>query len=183
MTWNAAHHRVAGHGTPPTWFLDELLSLITPLPDELFAPNPNLDIYSLLKPVLGPWSSLLHRKAAMAEALMVDGAFESDWNWQEGGDQSAPPGRPITQLETGLWQVSADSMDLDPSLRQFIMAKLGTDDPQTFIDAMKSDHALATEYVIRVFRVNTRWSGPCNIGKVAANVSRAAVAEWQMALT
>lgn len=180
MNWHSALHPIPGHGSPPAAFLDELLLLLRPLPDALFAPNGNRDIYSLLSPVLGPWSSIQHRKAVMAEALIVDGGFESDWNWLEGADSTAGPETP-SQEETGLWQVSADSMGLDPSLRAFIGARLGTDHPAVFIQAMKSDHALAVEYVIRLFRVSTRWSGPSNTGKLAGAVTRNSVAEWQLA--
>lgn len=182
MNWNAAHHPVADHGRPPVAFLDELLAIMRPLPDVLFEPNAHTDIYSILSPKLGPWTSTAHRKAVMAEALMCDGGFESEWNWSEGVDttNAHSMANPIGQ-ETGLWQVSADSMGLDPSLRPFIVEKVGSDHPAAFIPAMKSNHALAVEYVIRLFRVNTRWSGPANRGWLAGALVRDAVNEWQAA--
>lgn len=167
---------------PPIAFLDELLSLIAPLPDALFTPNPNHDIYSLLAPSLGPWQTL-HRKAAMAEALMVDGGFESDWNWNEGADQSAPPGRPIEQLETGLWQVSYDALNLAPEILRPVCVKYDVFSAEEFLPATKENHRFAIEFGITLFRVSTRWSGPCNEGWVARDVSRVAVAEWETALT
>lgn len=182
MNWNDALHNVGAAGSPPNAFLDELLAIMKPLPNVLFEPNPHRDLYSLLALVLGPWTSTTHRKAAMAEALVCDGGFESDWNWKESVDttNAHSMANPIGQ-ETGLWQVSADSMGLDPSLRAFIIEKLGSDNPLTFIPAMKENHALAVEYTIRLFRVSTRWSGPCNRGMVADAVSRDAVNEWQTA--
>lgn len=190
MNWDEARHNVGSAGSPSNAFLDELLSLIKPLPDVLFEPNAHRDLYSLIAPPLGPWTSTAHRKAAMAEALVCDGGFESEWNWNEGVDttNAYSMANPIGE-ETGLWQVSADSMALDPSLRAFISEKLLAGNPNPsikdlvacFIPAMKENHALAVEYAIRLFRVNTRWSGPCNRGWIADEVSRDAVAEWQTA--
>lgn len=189
MNWSAALVQVGGkpglgpnQGKPPVAFLDELLALIAPLPDILFSPTPGHDIYSLIRPVLGPlgnvpWTDLRERKAAMALVLVIDGGYESTWHWEKGADASAGQ-ETIEEEETGLWQVSADSMGLAPSLRGFIVEQLGTDHPRVFIEAMKSDHALAVEYVIRLFRARTDWSGPANENWLTRNVTRPAMAEW-----
>src|SRR5438105_176217 len=86
-TYIATRHPVsAQHTTAPTSFLDQLIDAIDPLPDDVFAENLLHDIYAVMKGSLGPYSSLLHRKAVMCEVLRVQAAFESDWNWNEGVD-------------------------------------------------------------------------------------------------
>lgn len=172
---------VRTHGAPPVSFLNELLDIATTLPDEIFAPNAsqgNHDIYNLVAPMLGPWTSLLHRKAAMLEVLRVDGAFESDWHWNEGADTTAGPETPA-ETETGLWQASFNSVTFDPSLAACVNRHCGGVSAQLFIPAMKSDHAFAVEYVARLFRFNTRWSGPSNRGWIQACVNRDSVNELQ----
>lgn len=165
-------------------FLNDVLAVVRTLPDALFEPNAAKDIYSLLAPVLGPWSSTAHRRAALCDALIMDAGFESDWNFAESWDTTNPDERANDiQKSCGAWQISADSMSLDPGLRAFIVSRLGSDHVAAFIPAMRSDKALQVEYAIRLFRVSTRWAGPCNRGWVADGVSRDAVTEWQMALS
>jgi hypothetical protein len=168
-------------GNPPTSFLDQIIDTISSLPDDVFAPNPNFDIYSVMAGALGPYQSLLQRRAVMCEVLRVQAGFESDWNWNEGVDTNNQ--RSMTNLdaqETGAFQVSADSMPFDPSLSACVDRALGNHNVQTFIDGMKSNHALAVEYVARLLRFSTRWCGTIDDpSMVIANVSRAAMAEFQ----
>src|SRR5258705_12874321 len=103
--------RVANRGTPPNAFLTELVDWGRTEDSGRFEANDNPgDIYNLLKPILGPWENLLHRRAAMLEVMRVHAGFESSWNWNEGVDitnQSSmknPNGE-----ETGIFQVSFDS--------------------------------------------------------------------------
>lgn len=176
--YNATKAIVPGHGPAPDSFLDELISVINSLPDPVFLPNANADIYTILRPPLGPWTSTTHRRAAMCEALRLDGGYESEWNWNEGADATAGRESP-SEEETGLWQVSANSMAFSPTLAECVDRVAGAHDTQTFIRQMKANHALAVEYTARLFRFSTRWSGPCNRGWIGAHVSRAAVAEFE----
>ena len=168
-------------GAPPPAFLDELFSVIAALPDEIFASNERPDLYSVLEPKLGPWKNALHRRAAMACALIVDAGFESGWNWNEGADTTAGYETPVEQ-ETGAWQVSAKSSGYDVSLAHCLAAHAVPLSSAHFISAMKLNHALAVEYAARLFRVNTRWSGPCNRTWIARAVTPAAVAEIEALL-
>jgi uncharacterized protein (TIGR02594 family) len=174
------------HGAPPTTFLDQLIDAINPLPDSVFAENALDDIYSEMSGVLGPWTGLLHRKAVMAEVLRVQAAFESDWNWHDGVDMEhgAGTGRPKDEWETGAFQVSANSMKKDPSLSACVKLHAGATDTQTFLDAMKFNHALAVEYCARLLRFDTTWCGTINKhSKVYSHVKRDAVAEFQTFLS
>lgn len=186
MNWKACLEPVTvgpAPGKPPAAFLDTMLPLIKTLPDEVFAKNSRNDIYSVVSGALGPFVDApgqIQRRAVMLEVLRVDAGFESGWNFLEGRDTSAGMETP-SQKETGAWQVSADSMGFDASLGLCVDRHCGGPlhhDVQTFLDGMKKP-ALAVEYVCRLFRFNTRWSGPSNRGWLARAVSRAAMAEFQ----
>lgn len=176
-------HPVGNHGSPPPAFLDVIVDTIKTLPDEVFAPNASKgdkDIYNLLLPVLGPWEGLLYRKAVMCECLRSAAAWESGWNWNEGRDTTAGPETPWEE-ETGAFQVSANSMAFDPSLRACVDSRFvgGNATAQQFIHIMKLSHPTAVEYCARLFRFNTRWSGPANTGHLAGSVWKPSVAEFQ----
>jgi hypothetical protein len=181
MNYFAVKYKVHGDW-PPDEFLDELIAWGKAAPDEIFAPNANpADIYSLVKPQLGPWTCLPHRRAVMLEVMRCHACFESSWNWNEGVDTTNPRSMAnIAGQETGIFQVSFDSIYLDhAAMKPFADAhNIGT--PQTFIPAMKADHALALEYYARLVRVNVEWAGPLlRPQDVRAWLSRSAVAEFQ----
>jgi hypothetical protein len=110
--------------------------------------------------------------------MRVIAGFESAFGWNCGADKTAGPETPL-QEETGAWQVSANSMALDPSLRAFVIAELGTDHPATFITACKSNHRFVVHYVALLLRISTRWDGPINEGWVTEAVWPPAVAEFR----
>jgi hypothetical protein len=171
---------VGNRGTPPQSFLEELVGWGKQAPEELFAPNsvPD-DIYSLIRPPLGPWTGPPHRRAAMLEAMRVHAGFESSWNWHEGVDTTnATSMSHITGQETGIFQVSFDSEWISPSLRTYLNSQ-SIYNPRTFIAAMKQDHGLAMGYYVRLVRVNIQWAGPLKRGEIVPYLSRDAVAEFQ----
>ena len=181
-TYIATRHPVsAQHTTAPTSFLDQLIDAIDPLPDDVFAENLLHDIYAVMKGSLGPYSSLLHRKAVMCEVLRVQAAFESDWNWNEGVDiNNLHSQTHIDGEETGAFQVSFDSTALGHSAMQPFVIAHQIETAQKFIPAMKNDHRLAVEYCTRLLRVNTSWCGTINDpSQVISHVRRDAVAEFQ----
>jgi hypothetical protein len=189
VTYSATLAPVLNRGIPPTDFLDTIISTVNGLPDEVFAPNPNADIYGLIEPVLGPWDgTIIQRRAAMLEAMRVHAGFESSWNWDEGLDTTNPHSvENITQEEAGVFQVSYDSLYLDPSGGLFVCFNSYVPLPTSaigFISAMKSNHPLAVEYYARLVRISIRWAGPLisvngNPPAVLAWLSRAAMAEFQ----
>jgi hypothetical protein len=190
--WKYCLAPVPPHGenapdAPSVAFLEQILSTISSLPDSVFAENPYNDIYGVLENKLGPFSSIPYRKAAMCEALRVDAGYESNNSFTEGADASAGPEKPDEQ-ETGAWQVSANSMALDPtgSLKARVLEMQGlptstsyNDLVRCFIPLMKNNPGFSVEYAARLFRFNTRWSGPCNVGWVAEAVTSHAATEWQ----
>jgi hypothetical protein len=180
--YNACHRAVSPkHGSPPNSFLDQLIDAINPLPDEVFAKNDRTDIYTVMEGALGPYTGILHRKAVMCEVLRVQAAFESSWNWNEGVDVNNHHSMThIEGQETGAFQVSADSMAFDQSLRDCVDRALGSHEPLVFISGMKANHALAVEYCTRLLRFNTTWCGTINDhSQVVAHVRPDAVAEFQ----
>ena len=179
MNFAETKHAVPNQGVPPDDFLVALVKFGRSAPDELFVENPNRDIYVAIGSALGPLTDLAKRKAAGLEALRVLGAEESDWNWNEGVDKTNKTSMShIEGQETGIFQVSADSMALDPSLREFIVSELDNDKPQSFIDGMKQNHELAIEYAWRLLRVSTRWDGPINRGVLTKHLWKPAFEEF-----
>lgn len=178
---------------PPDSFLKEIIAWAKPAPDELFLPNKNRDFYTALYPHLGPWKGevgspeyILNRKAAMLEGLRCLGDFESGWRWGMGVDTTNERSKrdPWAQ-ETGLFQVSGDSMRLDKTggLRRFLIEELGDDFTiWDFIEAMKKNKPLCIGYAVRLLRVSTAWDGPINRGEVQAVVKRNAMQEFEQLL-
>ena len=183
MNYIATKQRVANRGKPPNDFLDQLVEWGKQAPDEIFAPNSFNDIYSSIKPVLGPWEGLQHRRAVMLEVMRVLAGFESSWDWNEGVDVNNPNSVTPETIEAGAWQVSADSRNFGQELKDLILAKLGTFDGNVFQAATKTDHPFAMEYVARLLRRTTRHHGPVLRHEIDEWLKRDAVAEFQQLLS
>ena len=175
---------VKNRGTPPTSFLDTLIAWAKTADDEIFAPNNERDdVMPLLKPFLGPWTDPLSRKCAMLELLRVLAGFESSWHWNEGVDLTNARSQSDAKCEeTGIFQVSYDSVAHSDDLRAFLISN-GIQNPHQFIVAMKKDHFLAIEYCARLLRVSYKWDGPIKRGEINSSLSRNAMAEFRMILT
>lgn len=156
----AVKTEVHNRGSAPDSFLAEMVAWAKTAPDEIFAVNASTtDIYNKVKAELGPWRSLLHRKAVMLEVMRVLAGFESSWRWNEGVDVSRAGSDTAENSEAGAWQVSWDARRLHPSLRDLLALKrIG--DGKKFQREMKDDHPLAMEFVARLMRHNTRHNGP-----------------------
>jgi hypothetical protein len=97
--------------------------------------------------------------------------------------------RLITGRETGIFQVSYDSLQLDgiagtgndlhQCVRKFCDDTL---DIQKFLDRMKINHIFALEYAARLLRNNFYWDGPIKRHEIDSSLSRAAVAEFMALL-
>jgi len=181
MTFSATKAKVKNRGNPPDSFLTELVEWGLSAPPEIFAPNSNPDdIYSAVRPILGPWQNLLHRRAAMLEVMRVHAGFESSWNWNEGVDVTNQ-----TSLhnkngeETGIFQVSFDSTLLNDHAMKAFAVEHGIGSPGSFIPEMKRNHPLALEYYARLVRVNIKWAGPLIRHEIDPWLSAAAVSEFQ----
>jgi len=182
MTFIEAKQRVANRGKPPDDFLDQLLAWGKQAPDEIFAPNSINDIYSSVKPFLGPWQGLPHRRAVMLEVMRVLAGFESSWDWNEGVDTHNPTSITPDTIEAGAWQVSANSRHEGQELKDLILARVGTLDGNAFQAATKSDHRFAMEYVARLLRRTTQHHGPVKNHKIHEWLKRDAVAEFEQLL-
>ena len=156
----ATKQHVLNRGVAPDSFLNELISWGKRAPEEIFAPNPYSDIYSSVYNTLGPWIDNKHRRAVMLEVMRVLGGFESSWNWNEGVDTTNSTSVTPETQETGLWQVSANSMVFGQELQDLVKLHAGAVDGYTFQFAMKRDHALAMEYIARLLRRTTHHNGP-----------------------
>ncbi len=181
MEFKATKRKVLNRGVPPNSFLLETVLWARTMPLELFAPNPEpADIYAQIRPILGPWRSVEHRRAVMLEVMRVHAGFESSWTWSEGVDHTNKSSmRNITGQETGIFQVSFDSTWLGGHRMLPFAAAHGIQQPELFIPRMKSDHALALEYYARLIRFNVTWAGPIKRHEIDTWLSKDAVAEFQ----
>lgn len=186
MIYSATLTPVFNRGIPPVDFLDALLNFGRSADPAIFAPNAAHDIYSSVEPYLGPWT-VQNRPAALLEVLRVIAGFESSWNWNQGVDTSNPASMAnINQQETGIFQVSYDSVHLERNastlldcVERYIPQWKFFGGQQLFIDSMKSNHAFAIEYCARLFRINIDWSGPTIGRHMQPWLSKAAMAEFQ----
>jgi hypothetical protein len=186
MNFSATLAPVGSQGSPPVDFLESLISWGKIADASIFEPVDRAELYSALAPYLGPFDDVepyWQRRAAMLEAMRVHAGFESSWNWSQGVDTSAGQETP-QEMETGIFQVSADSLTLahDGSLIACVGAYCPDHSIPTFLAFMKSQHAFALEYYARLVRWNLRWAGPYNRGWVQAAVSRDAMAEFEALL-
>lgn len=109
-SWEACKSRVHNRGIAPDWFLDEITAWAKTAPDSHFTVNSTYDIYSLVRPQLGPYRSLKHRKAVMVESLRVLGGFESSWKHTAGLDTTnASSAQSKCREEAGLFQCSQNA--------------------------------------------------------------------------
>jgi hypothetical protein len=182
MTFRATKAHVANRGTPPDSFLSELVAWGQYAPESIFAVNDvREDIYALIAPNLGPWIfGVSHRRAAMLEAMRVHAGFESSWNWREGVDTTNKASMEnIAGQETGIFQVSFDSLYLGPEQLRPFAIKNDINGASKFIAKMKTNHPLALEYYARLVRVSIAWAGPLKRREILPYLSRDAVAEFQ----
>ncbi|HEY2012455.1 MAG TPA: hypothetical protein VGH38_03090 [Bryobacteraceae bacterium] len=182
MPYHATKQRVHNRGIPPDTFLDQLVNWGKSAPDDIFAPNAAKDVYSNVSGVLGPWQGIEHRCAVMLEVMRVLAGFESSWNWNEGRDTNNPSSVTATTIEAGAWQVSANSMGFGQELKDVVLAKAGSLDPNVFQKAMKQNHPLAMEYIARLLRRTVNHNGPVKRHEIDRWLRKDAVAEFQSLL-
>lgn len=171
MNFHETKRPVFNRGIAPDDFLRELVEWGRSAPDEIFEVNPLNDIYAKVKPELGPYESLTHRKAVMLEVMRVLAGFESSWDWKEGVDTSRLGDDTPANSEAGAWQVSYDSRSLSPDLKPLLASKGIIDDAHSIKDDIqfqrltKFDHPFAMEFVARLMRANTKHNGPLYKGE------------------
>lgn len=155
----ASSLKVHNRGKAPEAFLTEMVEWAKTAPAEIFDVNPLNDIYSKVNPELGPYTSLVHRKAVMLEVMRVLAGFESSWKWNEGVDVSRAGDNTAENSEAGAWQVSYDARKLAPVLQGLITSK-GIKNGVEFQKVTKSDHEFAMEFVATLMRHSVRHNGP-----------------------
>lgn len=168
----------------PDDFLEILTSKVKALPDSVFAVNPNVDIFSVMKPVFKQYTSIPHRRACLTNGLTCLASLESSFNWLAGKDPGANNNSPQT-MESGIFQCSANSMVFGKDLQSLFMQHTGILYSQsnaackTFISQMKTDHEFAVEYMIKLCRIRVDTHGPLKRGEINKWLSKDAVAELE----
>lgn len=184
-TLPGVHKRIVGRGSPPDSFLKEIIEWAKIADDGLFTQNANVDIYSSVREVLGPWRGLNHRKAVMLEVLRVLGGFESSWDWECGVDTTNPTSNKPETEEAGLWQVSMNAIAFGHDLQMLCQAKIGSisySRGEAFQRATKTDHLFAMEFIVRLLRHTTKHNGPAKRHEIDEWLSRLAVTEFETLL-
>jgi hypothetical protein len=169
MQFYKARHQVANRGIPPRGFLAELVAWGKIASDDIFLPSVNHrdDVYVAVAGALGPWKGPRHMRAVMLEVLSVLAGYESSWDWNQGTDTDADKDaakhhriRNPIEIEAGAWQVSANSMNLAPELKNLVFKRVKSLSAHDFQEAMKRDHQLAMEYIARLLRRTISQNGP-----------------------
>jgi hypothetical protein len=145
----------------------------------MFVQNQRHDIYSNIVSELGPWKSLLHRKAAMLEVLLVLGGFESSWQWNAGVDTTNSDSNTPCTEEAGIFQCSGNSMSFDLSLKNLLHQISGNTDCDTFINTTKSNHKFAIEYCARLLRFTVNHHGPIKHKEINKWLRQDAIVEFE----
>lgn len=179
MIFSATKAFVSNRGVPPDDFLEQLVLWGKSASLQIFAVNnePN-DVMNLIAPVLGPWDSLEHRRAALVETMRVLGGFESSWNWNEGHDTTNPTENNPETMSSGLWQISWNSRVFGQDLKDLATIN-GVHDGVQFQATTKAEHPFAMEYAARLMRHTIRHNGPLKRGEVLPWLRRSAMAEFQ----
>lgn len=185
MNFFTTKSSVFNRGTPSRDFLTQMVMWGRTAPDDIFLPrrNPNPakkdpDIYSHIVDELGPWESLLHRRAAMLETMRVLAGFESSWNWSEGVDTSRMGDDTPENSEAGAWQVSYDARHISDELWSLLTSHDIINGVQ-FQREMKFNHPLAMEFVARLMRNTTKHHGPLYKGAERAAIRKSLRGEEQ----
>src|SRR5262245_11815519 len=179
MKYIATKQHVFNRGIPSDDFLDQMVAWGKKASDDIFAPNSASDVYSSVFNTLGPWQGIEHRRAVMFEVMRVLAVFESSWHWNEGVDTTNATSVTPDTIEAGAWQVSANSMNFGPELRDLVKRVVGKTDGDSFQAAMKTNHPLAMEYIARLLRRTTHHNGPVLRHEIDPWLRRDAVAEFQ----
>lgn len=179
-TIRSCFRKIHNRGVPPERVVRDIIAFAKSAPDAVFAVNDKYDVYSLVKPVLGPYENLKHRRAVMAEVLIVLAGWESSWNYKEGRDMSASNTSTCTQ-EAGIYQTSGNSSYFGADLKLLQNQKCvnwsGKTACDKFIACTKNDIPFAHEYTARLLRHTTKHHGPLLRGDVSKWLSPKCVKE------
>lgn len=175
---------VHNRGAAPREFLETLVTVMRGLPDEIFSRSYRGDETDIYDDIFSPDFNFSEEqtRAVMCEVLRVLGGFESSWRWNEGRDvTNASSNTPLTE-EAGIFQVSANSMNFDPSLKGCVRSYNVEPTPANFIHLMKTNKRAAIEYCARLLRFTIRHHGPLVRGEVFPFLRQENIAAFQALL-
>ena len=182
MKLNRALFPVVKNRIPcPSAFVAEMLEWSKTAPLRVFEMNENpADIFGHMRGRFGPWNSVNARRGFLLAAMIVLAGWESSWDWNEGRDTSNPDVDTPEEIEAGAFQVSANSMNFGPELREAVRAIAGKTDPESFQHAMKTNHPLALTYIAMLLRRTVRHNGPVRDRKIVPAMKPELIAAWTM---
>lgn len=178
MAYKAARTKVFNRGVPTVAFLNGIARVIGAMPESIFLPDTERDVYGKAAKELGPYKDTLHRRACMCEFLRVLGMFESSGDHREGVDTSRLGPDTPENAEAGAWQVSYDSRRIHPDLSRMLHAYRSPEVPSgivegiTFQQVMKFDPDFSTQYAATLLSHNGMHNGPLYKGAERAIIRR-----------
>lgn len=179
---------IGNRGRAPIPFLSELVKIIKAAPADIFERRPdpkapNEDIYTKVKPILGPWRGETQRRAVACVVLWVLGGLESSWNQKEGRDIQNATEITAETMSAGRWQVSYNSRRFGQDLRD-MLAAAGVTNGKEFQAWMKADDMTgAALYTFRLLRYTDEHHGPVARGTILQYLSLEAVLEFERLLS
>lgn len=183
----ACFRKVYNRGVPKRDVVSEIVKFVKVSDAAIFEKNSIYDIYSSVAVELGPWKSLKHRRAAMADVLIVLAGFESSWRWNAGIDTTNPSSyKNKCNEEAGLLQTSGNSLNFDKSLKTLFSRECPSFPGQTvcdkFINCSKGNKRYVIEHTARLLRFTTKHHGPVLRKEINKWLSRDCVAQIEKML-
>lgn len=166
MKFIAAATEVFNRGKLTQTFLNDMVGVIGAMPEHIFLPDMEVDMYGKAADKLGPYESTLHRRAVMCEILRVLALFESGGDHTEGVDTSRLGPDTPENAEAGAWQISLDSRKIHSDLRDMLSEYRSDHVPSgikngiVFQQVMKFDPDFSTRYAATLMSHNGMHNGP-----------------------
>lgn len=158
------NNKIHNRGYPSFEVLKDIIEAVRAEPDSVFAENANADVYGSVKAQLGPYTSIKHRRAVMAQVMIVQAGFESSWKYGEGRDMKANNTAACTE-EAGLYQTSGNMNTFSPEakavLQPFMAGLCKSTTCAEFKRCTKEPvKAFVHGHFMRASRITTRHWGP-----------------------
>lgn len=178
MIFKAAKAPIFNRGVPSDEFLSGIVGTIGAMPEGIFLPDLEADVYGKAAAELGPYEGVLHRRACMCDFLLVLGMFESGGDHTEGVDTSRLGVDTPENEEAGAWQTSYDSRHLHPDLANMLREYRSPKVPEGILNGivfqrvMKFDPDFSTRYAATLLSHNGMHNGPLYKGAERAKIRK-----------
>ena len=156
--------KIANRGAPKLAVVKDIIEAVRETPESVFAVNNAADIYGSVANEMGPYRSLKHRAAVMAQVMIVQSGFESSWKYGEARDLSASNTAACTE-EAGLYQTSGNMNTFNATAKSVLIPFQAKYCKSTTCDEFRRCtkepvKAFTHGHFMRAARITTRHWGP-----------------------